>query len=72
MAGSSGQLEEGDEMHSIFYFFIFNFFNWTDMWGPVQLSKRIFIFATSALIGGSHLSDSVSILCQCQFSANCK
>jgi hypothetical protein len=33
MAGSSGQLEEGDEMQRIFYFL--KIFNWTDMWGPV-------------------------------------
>jgi hypothetical protein len=53
-------------------FFFFNIvvlgFNRTDMWGHVHLTKKIFIFATSALTSGSHRSvslstDSKSVIC---------
>jgi hypothetical protein len=53
-----------------FFFFIFPFFfNWTDKWVPIHVST----YRTSlALIGGSHLSDSVSIHVQLAISANLK
>jgi hypothetical protein len=50
--------------------FIFLFFYWADKWGPVQLSTNIIFFASSALTGGSHLSDLVSIRVQLAISVN--
>jgi hypothetical protein len=47
-------------------------FNWTDKWAPVHVSTNIIFFTSSALIGGFHLSDSVSIHVQLPISANCK
>jgi hypothetical protein len=48
----------GEEQH----FFNNSFcFNWADMWGHVHLTKRNFIFATSALTSGSRMSDWLQI-----------
>jgi hypothetical protein len=43
---------------------------WVDKWAPDQLSTNIIFFASSALIGRSHLSDLVSIRVQLAISVN--
>jgi hypothetical protein len=48
----------------------FLFFYWADKWAPVQLSTNIIFLASSALTGGSHLSDLVSIRVQLAISVN--
>jgi hypothetical protein len=50
--------------------FLFSY--WADKWAPVHVSTNRFFFASSALTGGSHLSNSVSICVQLAISANCK
>jgi hypothetical protein len=50
----------------------FLFFYWADKWTPIHISTNRIFFASSALTGGSHLSDSVSIRVQLAISANCK
>jgi hypothetical protein len=48
----------------------FLFFYWADKWASVQLSTNRIFFAISALTGGSHLSDLVSIRVQLAISVN--
>jgi hypothetical protein len=48
----------------------FLFFYWADKWAPVQLSTNRIFLASSALTGGSHLSDLVSIRVQLAISVN--
>jgi hypothetical protein len=50
----------------------FLFFYWADKWAPVQLSTNRIFFVSSALTGGSHLSDLVSISVQLAISVNWK
>jgi hypothetical protein len=51
--------------HLLFYFFY-----WADKWAPIQVSTNRIFLAGSALIGGSHLSDLVSIRIQLAISVN--
>jgi hypothetical protein len=67
----TGVLEGGDAVASHrkkkttpAFLFFFIFFYWADKWVPVQLSTNRIFFASSALTGGSHLSDLVSIRVQ--------
>jgi hypothetical protein len=48
----------------------FFLFYWVDKWALVHVSTNRIFFASSALIGGSHLLDAVSIRVQLAISVN--
>jgi hypothetical protein len=53
-------------------FFDMLIFQLADKWAPMSMSAGRLFFAMSALIGGSHQSDYMSIRNQFEFSPNCK